>query len=92
MEKPFTIRIKELEEKLIEEINSSKMPVYVLKTEIEKIYAELNRIDEEEIKNYNESLLNENNQENSEERNDEKWVKRLKIFVQKYWQAFVRMR
>lgn len=72
MEKPFTIRIKELEEKLIEEINSSKLPVYVLKTEIEKIYAELNRIDEEEIKNYNESLLNENNQENSEERNDEK--------------------
>lgn len=66
MEKPFTIRIKELEEKLIEEINSSKLPVYVLKTEIEKIYAELNRIDEEEINKYNESLLNENNQENSE--------------------------
>lgn len=62
MEKPFTIRIKELEEKLIEEINSSKLPVYILKTEIEKIYAELNRIDEEEINKYNESLLNENNQ------------------------------
>lgn len=66
MEKPFTIRIKELEEKLIEEINSSNLPVYVLKNEIEKIYAELNRIDEEEINKYNESLLNENNQENSE--------------------------
>lgn len=66
MEKPFTIRIKELEEKLIEEINFSKLPVYVLKNEIEKIYAELNRIDEEEINKYNESLLNENNQENSE--------------------------
>ena len=92
MEKPFTIRIKEFSEKLIEEINSSKLPVYVLKTEIEKIYAELNRIDEEEIKKYNESLLNENNQENSEERNEEKWVNRLKMFVQKYWQAFVRMR
>lgn len=65
MEKPFTIRIKEFSEKLIEEINSSKLPVYVLKTEIEKIYAELNRIDEEEINKYNESLLNENNQENS---------------------------
>lgn len=62
MEKPFTVRIKELEEKLIEEINSSKLPVYVLKNEIEKIYAELNRIDEEEINKYNESLLNENNQ------------------------------
>lgn len=66
MEKPFTIRIKEFSEKLIEEINSSKLPVYVLKTEIEKIYAELNRIGEEEINKYNESLLNENNQENSE--------------------------
>lgn len=65
MEKPFTIRIKEFSEKLIEEINSSKLPVYVLKTEIEKIYAELNRIDEEEINKYNESLLNENNQKNS---------------------------
>lgn len=65
MEKPFTIRIKEFSEKLIEEINSSKLPVYVLKTEIEKIYAELNRVDEEEINKYNESLLNENNQKNS---------------------------
>lgn len=72
MEKPFTIRIKEFSEKLIEEINSSKLPVYVLKNEIEKIYAELNRIDEEEINKYNENLLNENNQENSEERTDEK--------------------
>lgn len=62
MEKPFTIKIKEFSEKLIEEINSSKLPAYVLKSEIEKIYAELNRIDEEEINKYNESLLNENNQ------------------------------
>ena len=53
MEKPFTIRIKEFSEKLIEEINSSKLPVYVLKTEIEKIYAELNRVDEKEINKYN---------------------------------------
>lgn len=65
MEKPLTIRIKEFSEKLIEEINSSKLPVYVLKAEIEKIYAELNRIDEEEINKYNESLLNENNQKSS---------------------------
>lgn len=72
MEKPFTIKIKEFSEKLIELVNSSKLPVYVLKSEIEKVYAELNRIDEEEINKYNESLLNENNQKNSKERNDEK--------------------
>lgn len=65
MEKPFTIRIKEFSEKLIELVNSSKLPVYVLKSEIEKVYAELNRIDDEEISKYNESLSNENNQKNS---------------------------
>lgn len=71
MEKPFTIRIKEFSEKLIEEINSSNLPVYVLKNEIEKVYAELNRIDEEEIIKYNENLSNENNQKSSKERTDE---------------------
>mgnify|MGYP004510555669 FL=1 len=65
MEKPFTIKIKEFSEKLIELVNSSKLPVYALKNEIEKVYAELNRIDEEEINKYNESLSNENNQKNS---------------------------
>ena len=65
MEKPFTIRIKEFSENLIKLVNSSKLPVYVLKNEIEKVYAELNRIDEEEIIKYNESLSNENNQKNS---------------------------
>lgn len=72
MEKPFTIRIKEFSEKLIEEINSSNLPVYVLKNEIEKVYAELNHLDEEELNKYNESLTNENNQKNSKERTDEK--------------------
>ena len=66
MEKPFTIKVKDFSESFINLINSSNLPVYVLKNEIEKIYAELNRIDEEEINKYNESLLNENNQENSE--------------------------
>ncbi len=47
---------------MIELVNSSKLPVYVLKSEIEKVYAELNRIDDEEINKYNESLSNENNQ------------------------------
>lgn len=64
MEKPFTIKIKEFSEKFIELVNSSKLPVYVLKSEIEKVYAELNRIDDEEINKYNESLSNENNQKN----------------------------
>lgn len=70
MEKPFTLKINEFSESLIKLVNSSNLPVYVLKNEIEKIYAELNRIDEEEIKKYNEILLNENNQKSSKERTD----------------------
>ena len=71
MEKPFTIKTKEFSESLIKLVNSSKLPVYVLKNEIEKVYAELNRIDEEEIIKYNENLSNENNQKSSKERTDE---------------------
>ena len=72
MEKPFTIKINEFSENLIKLVNSSKLPVYVLKNEIEKVYAELNRIDEEEISKYNENLSNENNQKTQKERDDEK--------------------
>ena len=72
MEKPFTIKINEFSENLIKLVNSSNLPVYVLKNEIEKVYAELNRIDEEEIFKYNENLSNENNQKTQKERDDEK--------------------
>ena len=65
MEKPFTIKVKDFSESFINLINSSNLPVYVLKNEIEKVYAELNHLDEEELNKYNESLLNENNQKNS---------------------------
>jgi hypothetical protein len=72
MEKPFTIKVKDFSESFINLINSSNLPVYVLKNEIEKVYAELNHLDEEELNKYNESLTNENNQKNSKERTDEK--------------------
>lgn len=75
MEKPFTIKISEFSENLIKLVNFSKLPVYVLKNEIEKVYTELIRLDDEEINKYNESLTNENNQKNSKERTDEKWKK-----------------
>ena len=47
MEKPFTIKVKDFSESFINLINSSNLPVYVLKNEIEKVYAELNHLDEE---------------------------------------------
>lgn len=71
MEKPFTIKVREFNENLIKLVNSSKLPVYALKNEIEKIYSELNKIDEEEINNYNKSRLNESNQKKSKDRSSE---------------------
>jgi len=66
LEKPFSLRIKEFSEKIINLINSSSLPVYVIKNELEKVYTELNRLDEEEINKYFE------NSKKIKERNDKK--------------------
>nr|DAZ41268.1 MAG TPA: hypothetical protein [Caudoviricetes sp.] len=66
LEKPFSLRIKDFSEKIINLINSSSLPVYVIKNELEKVYTELNRLDEEEINKYFE------NSKKIKERNDKK--------------------
>lgn len=66
LEKPFSLRIKDFSEKIINLINSSSLPVYVIKNELEKVYTELNRLDEEEINKYFENL------KKIKERNDKK--------------------
>ncbi len=66
LEKPFSLRIKDFSEKIINLINSSSLPVYVIKNELEKVYTELNRLDEKEINKYFE------NSKKIKERNDKK--------------------
>lgn len=54
MNKPFTIQVQETEQKIVEVINSSQLPVYVIKKILERIYTEAEKIENEEINQYNE--------------------------------------
>lgn len=56
MEKPFTIKVQEIEQEIIKIINKSEFPAYVLKTMIQNIYSQIEAIDNEEINKYIESL------------------------------------
>ena len=53
MNKPFTMQIQETEQKIVEIINNSQLPAYVLKNVLQGIYAEIDRVDNEEIAKYN---------------------------------------
>mgnify|MGYP003571615599 CR=1 FL=1 len=54
MNKPFTIKTQEAEQKIVEIINNSQLPAYALKNILQGIYAEIDRVDNEEIAKYNE--------------------------------------
>lgn len=55
MEKPFSLKVQELEQKIIDDINSSQMPAYVLKTILKDIYMQIETSESEEIKEYYDS-------------------------------------
>jgi len=55
MDKPFTLKIQEVEKEIVEIINNSQLPAYVLKNILQGIYAEIERVDNEEIAKYNEA-------------------------------------
>lgn len=56
IKKPFTLRCKETEENIILSINNSELPVYVLKTILQSIFNQLDKIDTDEIQKYNLSI------------------------------------
>ena len=54
MDKPLTLRVQEIQSKVVEILNDSQLPAYVLKIIIEELYRQLENIEIEEIKKYNE--------------------------------------
>ena len=60
IEKPTILKLKEFEEKVIELINNSNIPAFILKNPIEKILNQLQIIEqqelEKEIELYNQQL------------------------------------
>ena len=59
MNKPFTLKIQEVEKEIVEIINSSQLPAFALKQILQGIYNEVDRIDNEEIKKYQEETEKE---------------------------------
>ena len=52
MNKPLSLKVREFESKLVEEVNKSELPAFCLKQILEKIYSELTKIENEEIEKY----------------------------------------
>ena len=55
MDKPFSIIVQETEQEIINTINKSNLPAYVLKNIFKEIYQQLENIEQEEIDKYNQS-------------------------------------
>lgn len=53
--KPFTLMLEDTGNQLAEILNKSNLPVFCLKKILEDLYAQLERIDQEEIIKYQES-------------------------------------
>lgn len=60
MEKPYTLQIMEFERKLIDIINESNMPAFVIEKVLDGIYNQIVEQDQEEVRKYNQSNLEEN--------------------------------
>ena len=68
MDKPLSLRVREFESKLVEELNKSELPAFCLKQILEKIYSQLTQIENQEIKDYQERQLNKEEQSQIEEK------------------------
>lgn len=53
-QKPLTLRVQEIQSKVVDILNNSQLPAYVLKVMIKELYQQLENIEIEEIKKYNE--------------------------------------
>ncbi len=60
MEKPLILKIKELDESLIQLVNNAGLPAFILARSLEKLLTELKQLEASELKNatekYNSSL------------------------------------
>ena len=56
MEKPISLIVKERQEKLIREINDSKLSPFIWKIILETIFSKLVQLQNQEINSYNNSL------------------------------------
>lgn len=59
MEKPFTLVIQEIEQKISDIINEANLPAYVLKSILQGLYEQIEVMDQQIIEEYNKSKESE---------------------------------
>lgn len=52
MNKPFTLKLEELKNKLVEDINNAELPAFNVKIILQEIYKTIEELDKQEIDNY----------------------------------------
>ncbi len=63
MDKPLSLRVREVEDKIVKEINESRLSPFIWKTILEKLYSQLTQIENQEIKDYQEKERKEKENE-----------------------------
>ena len=68
MDKPLSLRVREFESKIVEEVNKSELPAFCLKQILEKLYSQLTQIENQEIKDYQEKERKEKENEKTDKK------------------------
>lgn len=56
MVKPFTLKVQETEQEIVNILNKSEIPAFCLKQILQNLYKQLEDIDHQEIEKYNDGL------------------------------------
>lgn len=54
MNKPFTLIVNDTKQGIVELLNTSQLPAYVIKQILQEIFIEAEKLEQEEIQKYNE--------------------------------------
>lgn len=58
MNKPFTLKLEDLKNKIVEDINNAELPAFNVKIILQEIYKTIEDFDRQEIAKYNEEIKN----------------------------------
>lgn len=66
MNKPFTLKVQETEQKIVEIVNNAEIPAFCMKVILNDVLNQINDFDKKEIENYYKELKKENEKEKEE--------------------------
>lgn len=59
MNKPFTLKIEELKNKIVEDVNNAELPAFCVTIILQEILKTVQEMDKQEIENYNKEIEKE---------------------------------